>query len=452
MNKTLVSYAAFALAFAAPAAALAATPACPPQPIRWMDDCSKLAGQQLTGLDRLRYIPLGGESWLTFGGEVKTRGEGLDTDFGIGGVRDYQMAALRFMADGDLHITPKLRLFAQLATVDESGRIAARPQDRNRVDVPQAFIDVPLELGPVSVLARYGRHELDLSGNRLVTTREGAGIRRTFEGPLTNLYAGGARLTVFRLHPLLLKRGAFDDVADQGDTFTGASLDFPRLKTGLLTAFLFDRTRQDSRALDYLGAERRYTTGLRFAGKLGGWDGNAQGAVQWGRAGDGRDLRAFGGNATATYTFDAPHTPRFIGTIAYASGDKRRGDGVIQTFDPVYPNNFGLSDASFLYQTNYGLISGQGLWRFGKADIGGGAYLVTRASTGDAIYGQGRAIPGTAGPGNVTAWLAQANIRTQLTARVDLYASYVRAFVGEGVRAAGGHDSGYFRIDLAARF
>lgn len=448
-----IGLASIALAMGVPALACAAPPACPPNPIRWMDDCSGLAGKTLSGLDGLRYIPAGA-GWLTFGGEAKMRAEGLDkVDFGIGGASEYNMLGARFMLNGDLHLTKKLRVFAQLATADEQGRKPiARAQDRDRLDVAQVFIDAPLELGPVSLLARYGRHELELSGNRLVTTREGVGIRRAFNGPLVNVYAAGGRLTVFRLHPTKLLRGSFDDASDNADTFTGASLDFPRMKSGLFTAFLFDRTRPDGRALDYEGPERRYSAGLRYAGKRWGWDGSAQGTAQWGRAGDGRDIRAVGGNATATYAWDAPHQPRFVGTINYAGGDRRRGDGEINTFDPVYPNNFGLSDAPYLYQTNYLMMSGQGLARFGGADFGLGALRVSRASAGDALYGQGRALPGTTGPGQHTAWLLQTSVRSQLTPRVDLYASYVRALVGDHVRAVGGVSGGYYRLDLAARF
>jgi hypothetical protein len=452
-RRWVCGWASIAFAIGLPSLAHAAPPACPPNPIRWMDDCSSLAGKTLTGVDRLRYIPVG-DGWLTLGGEAKVRAEGLNkVDFGIGGASEYHMLGSRFLLDGDLHITKKFRVFAQVVAADEQGRKPiARAQDRDRLDLSQIFIDAPLDFGVVSVIARYGRHELELSGNRLVTTREGVGVRRAFNGPLVNVYAAGGRLTLFRLHPTKLLRGSFDDTSDRADTFAGASLDFPRTQAGLFTAFLFDRSRADGRALDFEGAERRYSAGFRYAGRTGGWDGSAQLAAQWGRAADGRPIHATGDAVTGTYAWDAPHLPRLLGTIAYASGDRRRGDGAINTFDPVYPNNFGLSDAPYLYQTNFLMTSAQGLARFGGADFGLGALRVSRASAGDALYGQGRALPGTVGHGLHTAWLLQANVRTPITPRVDFYASYVRALVGDHVKAAGGDSGGSYRIDLAARF
>jgi len=89
----------------------------------------------------LKYIRLGGWSWLSFGGEVRAEYERLDhpafgalpTDRG-----GYELA--RLMLHADWRLGSRLRLFGQLASAQETGRTGgARPTDVDTLDVRQAF-------------------------------------------------------------------------------------------------------------------------------------------------------------------------------------------------------------------------------------------------------------------------------------------------------------------------
>ncbi|RAK60294.1 hypothetical protein DJ021_10990 [Phenylobacterium hankyongense] len=434
-------------------ATAAAAETCRPQPIRWQDDCENLATQTRTGVDRLRYIPLAGDAWLTLGGEARLRIESIDaSDFGIAGAPSYLQISRRALIDADLQTPGGLRVFAQLGAVAEEGREPGpRAQDEDELDVPQLFVDLPARIGDMALVARLGRQEIDLSDNRLVTTRDGANVRRSFDGAQLAATWAGARLIVFRFRPVEVRRYAFDDRASATELFTGASLDLPRRGPGLTTLFLFDRARADARFADLSGRERRRTAGVRYARRADGWDMYAQAAYQWGRI-EGQPISAAGGAAGAGFTFAAPHSPRLGGLAAFASGDRRAGDGRIGTFDPIYPNSYGLSDAPFLHQTNYVAVAGEGAARFGPAELGAAAYLVGRYATGDAVYGGGKPLEGSTGHGRLTAVLLQASARVALARNLELYASVVRALTGDGVTAAGGKDSTYGRLQLTARF
>jgi hypothetical protein len=70
----------------------------------------------------------------------------------------------------DLRTAAGPRLFVHLSAADERGRQPqARPFDASRIDVAQAFVEVPL--GSAADF-RLGRKELDLDANRLVSLRD----------------------------------------------------------------------------------------------------------------------------------------------------------------------------------------------------------------------------------------------------------------------------------------
>jgi hypothetical protein len=392
--------------------------------------------------------------WLTLGGDARVRIESLrDAEFGIENAPGYLEVGRRVQLFADVRTDAGVRLFGHLAAAGEDGRRPGpRPQDQDEADLAQLFVDLPARIGDVALLARVGRQEVNLSDNRLVTTRDGVNIRRSFQGLQLDATWAGGRLSVFRLRPVEIHRGTFDDRPNAAELFHGLSLDLPRSGPGLTTLFLFERTRPDARFVGLSGHERRRSAGVRYARRANGWDVYAQAAYQWGEAA-GQPIRALGGAAGASFTWTAPHRRRLGVLAAFASGDRRAGDGRIGTFDPIYPNNYGLSDAPFLYQTNYMTVAGEGALQLGRAQVGGAVYLVGRYATGDAIYGGGgRPLTGSTGHGRATALLLQGNVRVQVSRRVDLYASVVRALVGDGVTKAGGKDATYARLQLTARF
>ncbi len=428
---------------------------CRPHPIRWQDDCSDWSDRELTGLDRLRYVPMGGggQAWLTVGGELRIQTETFsDSSFGLEAERRYAQVGRRLLANADLRHGDGWRLFGQLISVGEDGREPGpRAQDRDALDIQQLFIDASVRLGPVDLTLRLGRQEISLSGNRLISTRDGVVVRRAFQGVLVEARAAGARLTAFDLRPMEGAPGVLDDRPIDRESFHGLSLDLPQGKAGLTTLFLFDRDRPEAHYVGYDGHERRRTLGARWSRAAETWDAYAQGAYQWGEAG-GQPVRASGGMAGVGFNWPGARALRLATGVAFASGDRRRGDGRIQTFDPVYPSNYGFSDAPLIYQTNYVTASAEGSVRVGRARIGAMAYALARYSDGDAIYQAARPLTATLDTGRPTAWLLQASGRIPLHRRVEFYGALVRGIAGRGIDRAGGHNVTYSRLQLTARF
>lgn len=430
---------------------------CPSRPYRWLEDCSALATADLNGLNRLRYIPAGGgkRAWLTLGGEARVRMDLLrDIDFGINGQPGYVSTSGRLLLHGDLRTTAGPRLFAQLGIVEENGRKPGpRAQDESQVDLTQGFVDLPFKVGQVGVLARYGRQEIDLTGNRLLSSRDGATLRRAFQGGKLDLTYAGARVAVVYAHPMALHDDAFGDRPDRAERFKAVAVDLPRAAVpggGALNVFVLDRRRIDAHYLRAEGIEHRTTIGAHYAGQAAGWAVDVQPAWQTGHV-QNLPIRAWGVAVQLDKELGGKHRNAVGVNFVAASGDKGR-TRTIETFDPTYPNNGGLSDAPLFYQSNYMFGGGDinALWR-GVTWTASGNLLV-RQSTSDAIYANGRAINAPFGDQRLTSLLSQVSARKTWGYRYEIYGSLTHAQALDALTAVGGHDAFYSRLQMTARF
>ncbi len=430
---------------------------CPSRAYRWMEDCSTLAAADLNGLDRLRYIPAGGGKrvWLSIGGEARARMDLLhDIDFGINDQPGYVSTAGRLLLHGDLRTTAGPRVFAQLGIVEENGRKPGpRVVDESQVDLTQAFIDVPFKVGAVGVLARYGRQEIDLTGNRLLSLRDGATLRRAFEGGKLDLTYAGAKVALVYARPMDLRDDAFSDRADRTERFKAVSIDLPHSAVpggGALNVFVLDRHRIDARYLRAQGIEHRTTVGAHYAGQALGWAIDVQPAWQTGRV-QGLPVRAWGVGVQLDKDLGGRFRNALGVNFVAASGDNAK-TRTIETFDPTYPNNGGLSDAPLFYQSNYVFGGGDinALWHGVTWTVSGN--LLVRQSTSDAIYANSRAINAPFGDQRLTSLLSQVSARKTWGYRYEIYGSLTRAQALDALTAVGGHNAFYSRVQMTARF
>src|SRR6266404_1262260 len=93
--------------------------------------------------DPIKYIPLNerGDSYLSFGGQVRDRYEYFENYLFGSGPQDHNgYNLLRVMANADLHLGPNVRVFAQGISATEQGRVGGpRSSDINEVDLHQGF-------------------------------------------------------------------------------------------------------------------------------------------------------------------------------------------------------------------------------------------------------------------------------------------------------------------------
>jgi hypothetical protein len=359
--------------------------------VRWEEDYSYLAAPDAKpqGWERLKYIPLSTDRkiWLSLGGQIKNRFDAIDhAQFALRPQPDFNTYQLRTLFHGDLHVGDWFRAFVQLGYFIEHGRKPGpRSYDLSDVDLQQGFVDV----APAhAVRLRVGRQELPLGDQRLSEVRDGYNIRRSFDAVRGDVWLGGLQVTGFWGEPLLNRKGAFDDRPAKGESFYGlyATLPLTAIASNL-DAYWLAREKPNAVFTEGTAHERRETFGTRVYGTDGGWDYNVQGLLQTGRFGSGHIL-AYAATSDIGWTALAwPWTPRFGVRADLGSGDRKKGDHELNSFDAPYPNTSYISFGSPYWPGNAWSLSSSLVSKPNEeTTLTVGAQYMARMSTQDGFY------------------------------------------------------------------
>lgn len=447
--------AATALA-AALASASAAQAAEAFKPIRADETYTHLATTDRTGLDVLRYIPVGGDAYLTLGGEARLRIDAIDAPrFGVAGEQADTYGLVRGLFSADLHLNDRVRFYGELGwhrDVDKTDAPALT--DRDGLDAQVAFVDVTPDADRLWRL-RLGRQELMLSPTqRFVSVREGPNIRQSFDGLRVTRQTKGLRLDAFYVTPVTVARGAFNDPSNRAQHFYGVYA-AGRLATRLnLDVYALELDRDGARFGAVTGDERRRSLGARLAGQVGAADFEAEGMIQRG-AFTGQKIRAWGGSVGGGYTLAAPWKPRIGLRLDAGSGDKDPNDGRLQTFNPLFPKGAYFNESGLTSWSNLVAIRPSLGLSPTKAISLEVSYLDrARQTGGDAVYLQPSVVlPGSlASRAKAVGHALQVDASWQATRNVKLQVEALRQEVDAAVKAAGGRDGDFVMAIVQYRF
>lgn len=405
--------AAFAgmLALATPVAALAASPeaeASVYHNTRYLDDFSYLSDPTRANdfWDGVKYIRLGddwhglGAPYVSFGGELRERFETYSNpNFGIKAPPHDAYLLQRLLVFGDLHLNDYVRGFVQLGSMQRLGvRGVASTTDIDQLDLMQGFVDlrVPTPLGDAPTL-RGGRQEVLLGFQRLVAVREGANVRRDFDGFRLSDAWNGASIDVLALRPVTPAIGSFNDNPNSNQGLWGTYATVPIW--GGLKADLYWLGYENDKAKfrGVTGEERRQSFGTRLFGTANGWDWNEEAVLQVGSFRD-YDIRAWMFASIVGYTFPGvAWTPR-IGLEANASSGDNPRTSTIGTYNGLYPRLPYFAETSLLVPSNVHDVRPVVSFKpVHDVTVVAGFDSLWRTSTHDALYGNGMvAYPGTA--------------------------------------------------------
>lgn len=197
-----------------------------------------------------------------------------------------------------------------------------------------------------------------------------------------------------------------------------------------------------------LGA--RHVLDIRFAGKALQFDWDLEAMGQAGEVG-AATARAWAVGARAGYTFQAAWQPRLGLQFDAASGDERRGDGVLGTFNPLFPNGYYFTLAGYTgYANLVHLKPSLTLSPAARLKLMAAVGLQWRATTQDAIYVQpNMAVAGTAGVGSAwTGSYGQLRLDYAFDAHLSGAIEAVHFEVGDTILRAGGRSSDYLGAQL----
>ena len=337
-----------ALASAATGGATNRATTCPevkPLNIRYLEDYSSYRAPACRSnlLRRLKLLPLGDESFVSLGGQLRLRWERFENER-LGRIPtdgDGQLL-LRGHLHADVWASPRWRGYFELRSTTILGRKAEpSPLDRDALDVHQLFVQARYPVLGGQMLFRLGRQEV-ARDFRLVSTREWPNLRLSFDGLLLSWSNGMMAIDAYGAVPAGNNDGAFDDVVPDGQQAVygvHAVLRPKRIIEGVSVFFVGFYDESSRFVTQVQSSERRESIGAHIWLKEGLLRASMEGVLQVGRAGAldifawlfagelGLDLR-LGGGALELRTL-----------VEVGSGDDDPADGTLGSFNAFYPNN-----------------------------------------------------------------------------------------------------------------
>lgn len=385
--------------------AAARDPRPPPTPYRVEEDWTFLRdpARRTDPVDRVKFIPLGppeARASLTLGGEARHRWENYWSD-AWGAIPDdengYHLLRLNLFAD--VRVDGRWRTFVEIKSGLAEGKTApVKPPEEDRLDLHQAFVewkgDSPV-FGDARLLVRLGRQELNYGGMRILTFRDGPNVRQSFDAALARVQRGGWKIDAFYARPAETDDGSFDDQTNDQQLIYGLYGVTPlqAIPGANLDLYLLGYDRDNGRFPSGVGNERRYSAGARFWGRRAALDYNFEALWQWGEFRADR-IQAWTIASDTGYTLaTAPGKPRLYLKANVISGDRRAGDGRLDTFNALYPRGAYFGDIGLIGPANLlNLHPGVLVQLAPRWSLHVDSVLYWRESRADGVYNAGGAL------------------------------------------------------------
>lgn len=315
--------------------------------MRYDDDFSLVKKDSVKkGFNQLKYIPLGENNYISFGGELREQYQ-MYNNINFGDVPPtFQDASAnqlwhRLMLHSNIELGSHFRFFIQLnSTLRFLNDNPIVPEiDENQLSLHQAFA----ELKVTNWNFRLGHQEMYYGNHRLITLREGPNTRQAFDGLVVKHKFKNGSIDLFAVSKVVSKPYVFDDQS-MHDGLYGiyGTHYFSNHKMGL-DYFLVD-FQSKARMYNYQsGFEDRQTAGIRLFSNLKTVNFELESGYQIGKFND-LTIGAYSVLADVNVAV-VPSKKGIIGFAAnVASGDKDGTDGKLNTYNSLYAKPaFGLA-------------------------------------------------------------------------------------------------------------
>lgn len=318
--------------------------------MRFDEDYSGLKDSTRNFYRKIKYTSLSkdGSAYISFGGSARMEYVDFNNeDWGRLGIGRNVFLLQRYDLHADLHLHERFRIFTQLRSAWETGRDnGPRPIDEDHLNIQNLFIDAAIiRRKDQQLVLRAGRQELDYGSGRLISVREGPNLRLYFDGAKLMYTTPRWSVDGFAMMADTTYTGAFDNKRSKQVNLWGlySKIILPAFPN--IDLYYIGIKRDRSTFEEGIHKELRHTAGTRIWRYGGGFIYNLEAAWQFGSFGDGR-INAWTASVEAGYLFEhLPGSPAISLRNDYISGDRQKGDGHLQSFNPLYPKGgyFGFS-------------------------------------------------------------------------------------------------------------
>lgn len=317
--------------------------------MRYDEDYSNLKDSSRSFYNSLKFLPVSANKkiYLTFGGEIREEIGGKINEDWIKGQGFNSSFLQRYSLYADLNVGERLRFFGQVNSGLENGsKYGPSPVDEDQLAIQNLFAEYRILNNPTDKLAvRVGRQEINYGSGRLISVREGTTVRQYFTGAKLMYASPKFAIDAFVLEADDVNFGVFDNKPSHQANLWGAYSNLNIEKGGNFDFYYLGARRDKAEFEEGTGKELRHTLATRYWKSGGGFIYNLEAAYQFGTFGTG-NINAWTTAIEFGYMFEeTKFKPSINLRNDYISGDKKAGDGNLQTFNPLYPKGgyFGFN-------------------------------------------------------------------------------------------------------------
>ena len=313
------------------------------QLMRYDEDYTYLKDSARTVYNRFKYIPLSAGkpgAYLSFGGGIRWEFDAFtNEDWGQFNAGQDNFFLQRYDFHADLRLSPRLRFYGEIRSALENGRPhGPRPIDEDKLNLENYFFDYRFVQSQTDTLTfRGGRQEINYGSGRLISVRDGPNMRQYFTGAKLMYVHKRLAVDLLAMEADSTYTGVLDNRGTKELNLWGAysTLAVPILKN--IDCYYIGTRRDNSPYEEGTEKEVRQTFGSRIWRIGNGLNYDVEGAYQYGKLGSG-NINAWGLFMDVSYLFGGLKWAPQIGLRNdYTSGDRKAGDGSLQSFNPMYP-------------------------------------------------------------------------------------------------------------------
>ncbi len=310
----------------------------PFQQMRYDEDYSVLEKDTVNDwYSSLKYLKINKGIYVSFGGSFRVQYLIMNNEGWNPALRDEDGFMLtRWLLHADLHLSKKVRIFAEVQSALANSRKIFVPVEENPLKAHQLFIDYK-PFNRISLTLRAGRQELSYGSQRLISVRDAPNSRRSFDGIKAIIRQQKVNTDVFYMHAVEDKIGIFDDTSSSDLRLWGAFSDISTSKENLnLNFYYLGFYNAEALFNDGAGIEKRHTLAARIVKYGRRWRYDLEGGYQFGTIGD-RKIAAWSTAFATSYRFNEMAYSPVIGLKTdIISGDKSNTDRKHQTLNPLF--------------------------------------------------------------------------------------------------------------------
>jgi hypothetical protein len=420
---------------------------------RWQEDWSVLADPAVPheALDSLKYMPLAANAYLSLGLDLRERFEGNDAvNFGVGGTKPEDYVISRLEAHADLRVDD-FQVFVQLESAFAPGKLVLTPVDQDRLALEQAFVAYNTTIGGGTLRLRAGRQQIAFDLQRFISVRDGPNLRQSYDALWADYELTEWQFSSFYSQPVQNRDlRIFDDYSSNHLTYGGVRAEYKPTENSSISATLSQFKQNNAHFPSINGNELRNILDVHYSGAMNGFDWDAEGMGQVGHIAY-ESIRAWAVGSRAGYTFtNIAWSPRVGLQADAASGDNNPRDGMLGTFNPLFPNGYYVTMSGYTGYTNFIHVKPSVTFTPVPSLMVMLAVVPQwRETTADAVYTQPDiGIPGTPGHGSsYTGTYFQTRFDWQINPHLTAALEAVRFNVSNTIKDLGGHDGNYVGVE-----